>query len=99
MEFSIIVAVRNENSYIERCIESLYNQKFKGEYEIIVVDGMSDDGTYETLKKIKKKYKIKLFQNPVLNAAAGRNLGIKKSKGTYIAFIDGDAIAEKDWLS
>jgi len=99
MEFSIIIAVRNEIHYIEKCIESLYNQKFKGEYEIIVVDGMSDDGTYETLKKLKKKYKIIILQNPVLNAAAGRNAGIKKAKGKYVAFIDGDAIAFEDWLS
>lgn len=98
MEFSVIVACRNEVKYIEKCIKSIMNQEFNGEYELIVVDGMSKDGTFEKLKKLKQKYKFQLYQNPVLNAAAGRNTGIKKAKGEYTAFIDGDAIAHPDWL-
>lgn len=99
MEFSVIIAVRNEHQYIKQCIQSIFNQDYKGSYEIIVVDGMSNDGTDELLKKLQKKYKFKLLQNPVLNAAAGRNTGINDSKGEYSAFIDGDAIADPDWLS
>ncbi len=99
MEFSIIIACRNEFEYIEKCIKSIYNQDYKGDFELIVVDGMSTDGTYEKLKDLKKKYKFQLYQNPMLNAAAGRNTGIKKAKGEYTAFIDGDAIAHPDWLT
>ena len=99
MEFSVIIAVRNELQHIEQCIQSVFNQDYTKAYEVIVVDGMSTDKTYELLKKLQKKYDFQLLQNPVLNAAAGRNTGIKHSKGTYTAFIDGDAIAHKDWLS
>jgi len=99
MEFSIIIAVRNELTHIEECLQSVFNQDYSEPYEVIVVDGMSIDGTYEHLKKLQKKYNFKIYQNPVLNAAAGRNTGINHSKGKYIAFIDGDAIAYKDWLS
>ena len=99
MDISVVVAVRNEIKYIEKCIKSLYEQDFDGKYEVIVVDGMSDDGTYELLKRLQKKYKFILLRNPKVNAAAGRNLGVKHAKGELIAFIDGDAYACRDWLS
>ncbi len=97
MFISVVVAVRNEAQHIKKCIESLMNQNY-GEYEVLVIDGMSDDGTYEILKKLKKKYNFKLFRNEKRNAAAGRNIGIKEAEGEAIAFIDGDAIAAEDWL-
>jgi len=98
MLFSVVIAVKNEEKYIEKCVESVFNQDFDGKYEVVVVDGMSTDGTFELLEKLQKKYDFKLFKNPKINAAAGRNQGIENSEGTYIAFIDGDAIASKNWL-
>ena len=95
----MVIAVRNEAKYIKKCIESIFNQDFEGEYEVIVADGMSNDGTYEILQNLQKKYKFILLKNEKINAAAGRNIGIKKARGKYIAFIDGDAYAFKDWLS
>jgi glycosyltransferase involved in cell wall biosynthesis len=98
MIFSVIISVRNEIEYIEKCIKSIYTQQFDEPFEIIIIDGMSTDGTIEILNKLKKEYKFKLFKNEKINAAAGRNIGIKNSKGKYIAFIDGDAIASTNWL-
>jgi GT2 family glycosyltransferase len=99
MKFSIIVAVRNEIDHIEECINALYQQDYKEPYEVIIVDGMSTDGTADVLKKLQKKYHFTLIENPKFNAAAGRNLGIKNAKADYVAFIDSDAIAFTDWLS
>ena len=99
MLFSVVIAVRNEKRLIKRCIESVLSQDFiKNDFEIIIADGMSNDGTYEILKDLKIKHNFTLLRNEKINAAAGRNLGIKKSKGKYIVFIDGDAIPEKNWL-
>jgi len=100
MEISVVVAVKNEARYIKKCIEALLEQDYpKDRYEIIVVDGMSSDGTWDILRELKKMYPdLKIYQNPKGNAAAGRNIGIKHSQGDYIAFIDSDAIAEKNWL-
>lgn len=98
MFISVVVAVRNEARHVRECIESLINQDYE-DYEIIVVDGMSDDGTYEILKEMQKKYGFKLLRNERRNAAAGRNIGIEEAKGEIIAFIDGDAVASRDWLS
>ena len=99
MDFTVIISVRNEKHHIKECIESITNQDYKGTYELIVVDGMSNDGTYKELKKLQKKHKFQLLKNPVLNAAAGRNSGIKKAQGKYTAFIDADAVAYTNWLT
>jgi GT2 family glycosyltransferase len=99
MRFSIIVAVRNEVDHIEECIHAVFNQDYRGPYEVIVVDGMSTDGTFELLQKLQKSYQFKVITNQKINAAAGRNLGINNASGDYVAFIDGDAIATRDWLT
>lgn len=104
MFISVVVAVRNEERHIKKCVDALINQDYPNdEYEIIVVDGMSDDGTWEILEEIKKEIKnenpsIKIFRNPKENAAAGRNIGIKEARGDFIAFIDSDAVAHASWL-
>lgn len=99
MLFSIVIAVRNENQYIEQCLKGIFAQDFKENFEVIIIDGMSTDGTYETLLKLKNQYHFNLERNKKINAAAGRNIGIKKAQGKYIAFIDGDAIPARDWLT
>jgi len=98
MLFSVIVAVRNEKNHIKKCLEGIFSQDIKDKYEVIIVDGMSTDGTYEILKNM-KKHKFTLLKNEKINAAAGRNRGIEKAKGKFIAFVDGDAIPKKNWLS
>ena len=98
MLFSVVIAVRNEKNYIMRCLEAVFSQDIDEDYEVIVVDGMSTDGTFELLNKLKKP-NFSLIKNKKINAAAGRNLGIKQAKGDIVAFIDGDAIPSNDWLT
>ena len=57
--FSIIIPVLNQVQYIEECLFSILKQKYKN-YEIIIIDGKSNDGTLNKIKKIKNKYKKKL---------------------------------------
>jgi len=98
MFISVVVAVRNEVQYIERCITSLCTQSYEGLYEVIVVDGLSTDGTCERLQALQGAFTFTLLRNPEVNAAAGRNIGIEHAQGDHIAFIDGDAVAAPDWL-
>lgn len=98
MEYSIVIAVRDEVNTIKECIESVYQQSYQRTYEVIVVDGYSKDGTYEMLQQLQKTYPFHLYQNPTQNAAAGRNTGIHHAQAQKIAFIDGDAAASKNWL-
>jgi glycosyltransferase involved in cell wall biosynthesis len=99
MMISVVIAVRNEVNHVQECIRSIFTQDYPDPYEVIIVDGMSTDGTYEKLTTLKNQYPFVLLRNEKFNAAAGRNIGINNSKGDVVAFIDGDAIASKDWLS
>lgn len=74
---------------IRKCIDSVLNSSYKN-FELIVVN----DGGKINLKE--KGFRIVNQEHKGL--AAARNNGIKNSKGKIIAFIDDDAVAEKDWL-
>ena len=92
---SVIVGIRNEEKFIEECIESLLNLDYpRDSYEIIIVDGMSTDKTPE----IVQKYPVKLLFNERKNVAAARNLGVKNAKGNFVAFTDGDCKVDPQWL-
>jgi len=93
---SIIVPAYNEEETIADCIQSLLNLNYpKNMYEILIVDNNSTDATS---KIIQKYHNISYFNERKQGTATARNLGIKKSKGEILAFIDADCVASKNWL-
>jgi glycosyltransferase involved in cell wall biosynthesis len=90
---SVIVPIFNEEKRIAECLKSLREQTYK-DYEIIVVDGHSDDSTV----KIAKKYADKVLFDNRKGAGSARNVGAKQARGEILAFIDGDCVADKQWL-
>ena len=99
MLFSVVIAVRNEKKIISKCLEGVFGQDIDDNFEVIIIDGISIDGTFEELQKLKERFNFTLLRNEKINAAAGRNRGIEQAKGDFIAFVDGDAIPNSDWLS
>lgn len=99
-EISIIIPARNEECFIERTINSILNNNYpKANYEILVIDSMSSDKTKEIVKKLQKKHKnIFLFENKKKITPCAFNIGIKNSKGKFIAIISGHAELEKNYL-
>jgi cellulose synthase/poly-beta-1,6-N-acetylglucosamine synthase-like glycosyltransferase len=92
---SVVVGIRNEEKFIEECIESLLNLDYpRDSYEIIIVDGMSTDKT----RDIVQRYPVKLLLNERKNVAAARNLGVKNARGELVAFTDGDCKVDPKWL-
>ncbi|MDC0631268.1 glycosyltransferase [Flavobacteriaceae bacterium] len=89
---SVIITTYNSQLYIKRSLESVINQTFNY-FEIIIIDDCSNDNTCEIIKNYQKSIpNIKLFSNAfnMGGPAFGRNIGIKKSKGNFIAFLDAD---------
>ncbi|WP_270829826.1 glycosyltransferase family 2 protein [Aeromonas sp. QDB63] len=88
---SIITPTYNAISYIESTYFSITNQTYKN-WEWIVTDDLSTDGTYEYLLNLESKdSRVKVFRN--LNnfgPAVSRNNSIEKANGRYIAFLDSD---------
>jgi|GEM_PF-6206645 len=92
---SIIIIVFNMVDTLEDCIISLINQDYPREkYEIIIIDGGSTDGTMNIIKK----YDVDVYIEKRRGRGLARNIGIMKSKGDIIAFIDADCTANKKWL-
>ena len=91
---SVVIPAFNSSDYIKRAINSVLNQTYK-KIEIIVVDDGSTDNTEEILSNYIKKKEIIYLKKKNGGPASARNLGIEKSRGNYIAFLDSDDIWEK----
>jgi len=94
---SVIVPVRNGESTVRKCIESLLCQDYpRYRYEIIIVDNGSNDRTSAIVRSFPVRY---LEEKKIKTSYAARNKGIKEAKGSIIAFTDSDCIASVDWLT
>ena len=76
---SIIVRTKNEDFWIGKCLNEIYNQKYKN-FEVILVDNNSNDKTISIVKKNFPKVKIINYKSKNFLPGKSLNLGIKKSK-------------------
>ncbi|MGI6371842.1 MAG: glycosyltransferase [Caldicoprobacterales bacterium] len=91
MDISIVVPVYNVEKYLKECINSLLEQDFRGQYEIICVNDGSTDSSLQVLKEYEKSNeKIVLINQKNKGLSAARNTGLKNAKGKYVMFIDSD---------
>ena len=96
---SIITPSYNSKEFFEETFKSVINQTFEN-WEWIIIDDSSTDGSYDFIKKtIKKNPKIKLYKTSKnVGAARARNLGIEKATGRYISFLDSDDLWKSNKL-
>ena len=103
MLVSVVIPTYNRLPILKKCLASLENQILIGEiedYEIVLVDDGSTDGTIDWLKNnIQTFPHLKLFEQTHGGPALGRNLGVEKSNGELIVFIDSDLVVEKYFLT
>lgn len=86
---SVIIPTYNRKNVLERAINSVLTQTFT-DYELIVVDDGSDDGTLD-LEIIKKRKSLIYYRFSLNNGVSrARNFGVNHSKGKWIAFLDSD---------
>jgi len=88
---SIIIPVYNAEKYIERALESILSQNYD-DYEVILVNDGSSDGTDAICRKYSEKYqKIKYFcHEEQKGASTARNTGLANASGEYLCFVDSD---------
>lgn len=99
---SIIVLTYNNLKLNKICINSILNKTAYPNYELIIVDNNSTDGTKEYLEELKEKKlpNIKVIVN-VTNSgfAGGNNIGIKASTGDYVLLLNNDTIISRGWIT
>jgi GT2 family glycosyltransferase len=96
---SIIVLNYNGLDVVESCIRSVLATNYPN-FEIIIVDNASVDGSYQTLmKKFGKDNRVTIVRNNVnLGFAGGNNIGLKYTHGSYITLLNNDTEVDDNWL-
>ncbi len=94
---SIVTVNCNGKQFLSGCLESLLNLNYpKDRLEIFMIDNQSSDDSVDYVKN--NFPAVKIIINDENNYAKANNLGAKAAKGEYVAFINNDAKADKDWL-
>ncbi len=94
LNISVIIPVRNEADHIGEVLDRLLEQNYEA-FEILVVDGMSDDATPDIVRSyMEKSDRIRLFQNPRRLSSAARNIGVQNARGDAVLIVDGHCLIE-----
>ena len=98
---SVVVPCLNERKNIRNCIESLINNNYPNELlEILVIDGMSEDGTIEIIKELcKENSNVHLIINKDRITPVALNLGVLNAKGDFIMIAGGHAWFPHNYIS
>ena len=104
MFFSVVIPTYNRKPILEKCLKALEVQSLSQnsvvtDYEIVLVDDGSTDGTLEWLSTHKDDFPhVRTFEQEHMGPAAARNLGVEKAKGDIIIFIDSDLVVTEVFL-
>lgn len=90
VKVTVVVAIYNVASYLEKCIQSIICQTYKNIEIILVNDGSSDDSLSVCQNFESKDNRIKIIDQLNQGVSVARNNGIENSSGDYIMFVDGD---------
>lgn len=100
MNFSILVPVYNVEKYLEQCVESLLDQTYTGEYEIILVDDGSTDSSGAICDRYAESHpdKIKVIHKENGGHTSARLEAVRNATGEYTLFCDSDDFVESTLL-
>lgn len=93
---SIIIPAYNIDQYISRCLDSLINQTYKNLEIIVVDDGSTDNTSYIIDEYSQKDKRVKSIHKNNEGVSIARLIGMKNANGTYVGFVDGDDLVDKD---
>lgn len=101
MDISVIIPCRNEKLYISQCIDAIYKSKFQTDMQlfVIIVDGQSDDGTLEIIKKEQEKYPtLILVDNPKKVTPYAFNLGILSKEADFYQIVGARQLISENYI-
>ena len=97
---SIIIPCRNEAHFIDRCLESVFAfEPVDGDFEVLVVDGLSNDATREKLAEWKlREPRLHVLDNPARIVPIAMNIGIRAARGQWLVRLDAHSEYPPDYL-
>ena len=99
---TILFPIRNEARYIERALRAVLAQTYpSSKLEVIVVDGLSDDGTREIVQRSIAEaltIKVLVLDNPERIVSTALNRGIRAARGQVLIRVDGHAVIAPDYV-
>jgi glycosyltransferase involved in cell wall biosynthesis len=100
-ELTVVIPTYNRIDTLRYVIPALLRQDLRGdEYEIVVADSLSNDGTAEYLAEVAREYpRVRHLPGPYTGRAMARNAGIEAARGSVVMFTDADIIASSDLVS
>lgn len=96
VQVSVVVPARNEQTRLRACLESLLHQDYPGDYEVIVVDDHSTDGTAAVAARC--GVTVLRLADGSAGSAAACNAGVEHARGEVVAFTDADCRPAQNWL-
>jgi glycosyltransferase involved in cell wall biosynthesis len=101
--FSVVIPTYNRRPILEKCLKAMEKQvcdrKLVQDYEILVVDDGSTDGTLDWLSNNSQEFPhVRCFAQDHQGPAAARNLGVQSAQGKTIIFIDSDLVVTESFL-
>jgi glycosyltransferase involved in cell wall biosynthesis len=99
--FSVVLPIRNEAEFIEETIRGFLDNDYPADrFEVICVDGMSNDGTRELIQRMAEQdSRVRLVDNPKRITPVGMNLGITASQGEIVQIIGGHVTVDRCFIS
>jgi cellulose synthase/poly-beta-1,6-N-acetylglucosamine synthase-like glycosyltransferase len=96
---TVIMPVYNEEAFIARSLGAVLAQDYPPErFEILVVDGMSQDATRRVVQSLPNAQRVRIIDNPQRLQAAAMNIALPYAKGEVIVRVDGHTIIAPDYL-
>ncbi|OGM57854.1 hypothetical protein A3A50_02465 [Candidatus Woesebacteria bacterium RIFCSPLOWO2_01_FULL_38_20] len=96
--FSVIVANYNGEKYIENCLSSLFKTEYKN-FEVVLIDDGSNDSSLDIINKFIRNRNLVLIKKAKNQGlVTARNIGIEKSSGDILVFLDNDTQVDRNWL-
>jgi len=93
---TVVIVTRNRAKDLKECLESLARQKVLPE-EVMVINNNSDDNTSEVIAVFKNRLKIEEYIEDKIGYSYVYNRGLKEAKTDWVAFIDDDCVAKRNW--
>ena len=104
MKVTVAICTHNRAKDTTEAVLSVLDQQFDiREYEVLVVDNRSSDGTAAAIRELQQRpgvggERVRYVREETLGLSVSRNRAIRESRGEYILFLDDDAIAKPGWM-